>query len=211
MNKCSACGQKKAKRACPALHQAICPPCCGQKRHLTIPCPDDCSYLDAGRERQFRRHINKSTRAIDPGLTRKVYQDLSTVLNLFYDSIVRVRRTFDTMNDAHLLDAVQKFTRTCETESNGLIYEQTSHDPLVQSLLNAFSSGAKEIRRQIKNEVRHEYFNLTDILECLHYIAADIQATSGESGDRSGYLDFLTQFHSAPMAPEASASRIIMP
>src|SRR5688500_13008856 len=47
---CPVCGQRKARRDCPALGQTICPVCCGTKRLTEIACPPTCGYLAAARE-----------------------------------------------------------------------------------------------------------------------------------------------------------------
>src|SRR5918996_3033118 len=47
---CPSCGQRKARRACPALGSNICPVCCGTKRLAEIKCPVDCGYLASARE-----------------------------------------------------------------------------------------------------------------------------------------------------------------
>src|ERR1051325_10170121 len=46
---CPLCGERKAKRACPALNRLICPVCCGTKRLVEISCPSDCVYLTTAR------------------------------------------------------------------------------------------------------------------------------------------------------------------
>src|SRR5512141_1446058 len=44
---CSVCGQRSARRACPALSRKICSVCCGTKRQREIDCPPDCQHLVA--------------------------------------------------------------------------------------------------------------------------------------------------------------------
>src|ERR687884_1465190 len=46
---CPSCGQRKGKRACPALGRPICTVCCGTKRQVEIDCPPTCAYLSAAR------------------------------------------------------------------------------------------------------------------------------------------------------------------
>ena len=42
---CKRCGQRRAKRACPALQADICAICCGTEREVSIACPLTCEYL----------------------------------------------------------------------------------------------------------------------------------------------------------------------
>src|SRR5262245_27935296 len=48
--RCPLCGERRARRACPALGKLICAVCCGTKRLVEIRCPSDCSYLASARE-----------------------------------------------------------------------------------------------------------------------------------------------------------------
>src|SRR5438128_11618349 len=47
---CPLCGQRKARRGCPALNQTICAVCCGTKRITEIACPAACGYLASAGE-----------------------------------------------------------------------------------------------------------------------------------------------------------------
>jgi len=59
MAKCPHCGQRKAKRHCPALGSDICPLCCGRVREKTLHCPSDCRYLAAHKPYQETRMMQK--------------------------------------------------------------------------------------------------------------------------------------------------------
>jgi len=49
---CALCEKRKEKRFCPALHDRICPQCCGEQREVTLDCPSDCVYLQQAREHE---------------------------------------------------------------------------------------------------------------------------------------------------------------
>ena len=63
MSKCRACGQRKGKRACPALGEALCPVCCGQRRGREIACPPACRYLAEHQPYQDRRILERRNEA----------------------------------------------------------------------------------------------------------------------------------------------------
>lgn len=42
---CVLCRQRKGKRFCPAVYNAICPTCCGTHRLKKLNCPSSCPYL----------------------------------------------------------------------------------------------------------------------------------------------------------------------
>jgi hypothetical protein len=71
MAACVHCGRAKGKRACPALHGAICSPCCGQHRLKTISCPSDCQWLGGLAVVRDDQPIGEFSRA---GLTEAVAQ-----------------------------------------------------------------------------------------------------------------------------------------
>src|SRR5437867_2016399 len=66
---CPLCGQRKARRGCPALNQTICAVCCGTKRITEIACPADCGYLASAREHPaavVRRQHERDLMAVLP-------------------------------------------------------------------------------------------------------------------------------------------------
>jgi hypothetical protein len=63
---CAYCGQRKGKRACPALSGAICTVCCGTHRGSAIACPADCVYFLPGETYQRERAGREFVRARQP-------------------------------------------------------------------------------------------------------------------------------------------------
>lgn len=59
MAKCGKCGQRKGKRSCPALGEAICPACCGAHRIRDIACPPPCRFLAEHKPYQDRRILER--------------------------------------------------------------------------------------------------------------------------------------------------------
>jgi hypothetical protein len=61
MPKCRTCGQRKGKRACPALGRLLCPVCCGQRRGREIACPPSCRFLAEHQPYQDRRTLERGS------------------------------------------------------------------------------------------------------------------------------------------------------
>jgi hypothetical protein len=59
MARCSRCGQRKAKRQCPALGSDLCPLCCGRLREKELHCPPGCPFLSRHRPYQENKIIQK--------------------------------------------------------------------------------------------------------------------------------------------------------
>jgi hypothetical protein len=76
--KCGLCNQGAAKRYCPALDKTICPVCCGKGRLKSIPCKDDCRFLEGVAYQQMRekeRTIRGLMEKIPHGEHHDVYHD----------------------------------------------------------------------------------------------------------------------------------------
>ena len=55
---CVICQKRREKRFCPAIHDRICPQCCGEQREVTLVCPTDCVYLQQAREHEKPRSVD---------------------------------------------------------------------------------------------------------------------------------------------------------
>lgn len=122
---CPSCGQRRGRRACPALGRSICALCCGSKRRSEIPCPPDCPYLASAeqhppsvvqrrRERQGRFLVG-----VVEGLTQSQYQ-----LFLFVQMAVAGHApSVGGLLDRDVAAAAGALAATFETASRGIIYE----------------------------------------------------------------------------------------
>ena len=129
---CPSCGQRKARRACPALGASICPVCCGTKRLVDIKCPSDCGYLASAREHPaavVRRRQERDVEQLLPTirhLTERQYQ----IFFLFHSLIARFTpHGFTRLVDADVADAASAVAATLETAARGVIYEHTPQGP----------------------------------------------------------------------------------
>jgi hypothetical protein len=124
---CTACGQRGARRACPALKATICSVCCGTKRQSEIRCPSDCQYLATARAHPaaiVRRQQEDDLRAFLPtvrDLSEQQTECMSHVLAFLrdYRGDALLRTT-----DADVEAAAAALAATHETAARGLIYEQ---------------------------------------------------------------------------------------
>ena len=123
---CPLCGQRKARRACPALGQQICAVCCGTKRLVQIQCPSDCAYLAGAREHP------------PAVLVRQQQRDLAHLIHFMRDFSERQSQLFFVVNsflvqyqppelqrliDDDVAEAMAALAATLETSIRGVIYE----------------------------------------------------------------------------------------
>jgi hypothetical protein len=123
---CRLCGQRRARRACPALHHEICAVCCGTKRLVEIHCPFDCPYLASAREHPPAMLVRQQQR--DLGLTMQFVRDFNQRQSQLFFLITTflVRYTppeLHTLVDDDVAEAAAALAATFETAVRGVIYE----------------------------------------------------------------------------------------
>jgi hypothetical protein len=148
---CPLCRSRKARRACPALNQTICPVCCGTKRLTEIQCPDDCPYLASAREHPaavVKRQQEHDVAILLPtlqGLTERQYQ----LFFLFQSLIARhTPEGFARLVDDDVAEAAAVVASTIETAARGVIYEHAAQSRLAQRLANEMKTMLAEMRQQ---------------------------------------------------------------
>src|SRR6188474_1868483 len=148
---CPSCGQRKARRACPALGASICPVCCGTKRLVEIKCPPDCGYLASAREHPaaiVRRRQERDVAQLLPTirhLTERQYQ----LFFLFHTLIARFTpQGFTRLVDTDVAEAAAAVAATLETAARGVIYEHTPQSPPAQALATELKAMLAQVREQ---------------------------------------------------------------
>ncbi len=148
---CPSCGQRKGRRACPALSQTICSVCCATKRLVEIDCPEYCPHLTAAREHppaQVKRQQERDVALLYPSirhLTERQYQ----LFFLFHTAIARhTPEGFTRIVDDDIAQATAAVASTLETSSRGLIYEHTPASLPAQRLAGELTTLLGQIRAQ---------------------------------------------------------------
>lgn len=210
---CPSCGQRKARRECPALARTICPTCCGTKRLIEIQCPGDCGYLASAREhpaavvrRQQERDVSRLLPTIRH-LTERQYQ----LFFLFHTLIARYTpQGLTRLVDSDIAEAAAALAATIETEARGVIYEHTPQAPLAQALATELKTLLAQMREQGATVYDGE---AALVLRAIEQGAREARAP-GE-GD-TAYVDLVGRLLQVSAAPHATsgtapASALILP
>ncbi len=148
--RCPLCGQRKPRRACPALGETICSVCCGTKRLVEISCPPDCPHLTTAREHPaavVRRQQEQDFGTILPDLrelSQRQYQ-----LFFLLQSVI-ARHTPDGLGgltDLDVAEAAASVAATYETTARGVIYDHVADSLPARHLaadIKAFIGGLAE-------------------------------------------------------------------
>jgi hypothetical protein len=216
---CALCHTRKEKRFCPALHDRICPQCCGEAREVTIDCPSDCVYLQQAREHEKPR----SAEELDPDALfpqvevprQFVYENEHLLVGLSF-ALVKAARADRSLNDQDLIAALSAAARTYETLANSGLHYAVSPDSLGQQAVVAELEKTLKEYREI--EQKHRGFSSlrdSDVLRALVFLVRMAHArTSGRPKSRALTDSLFAQFpekDSLIEAPQNVPSRIIMP
>jgi hypothetical protein len=213
--KCVLCDQRKAKRFCPAKNALICAQCCGEKRVLEIDCPENCTYLKAGRERDGEDYAKRIRNLDGPAQERnkKVLQDhQSAVAHLEY-TLARERMLSRDLTDEDVARAVDILLETYRTEDKGILYEKTSDDLRIESLRRELRKVIESLRNpegeQNKGIVdpKSTRLQLGAAIECLEFIRSLVTVYMEDRRAATGYIDFLARV----IPREEKRSSLIMP
>jgi hypothetical protein len=148
---CPSCGQRKGRRACPALSQTICSVCCATKRLVEIDCPDDCSHLATSREHpaaQVKRQQERDVALLFPSI-RHLNERQHQLFFLFHTAIARhTPQGFTRLVDEDIEQAAGTVAATLETAARGVIYEHTAPSLPAQRLATELTALLGQIRAQ---------------------------------------------------------------
>jgi hypothetical protein len=211
---CPSCGQRKARRACPALGTSICPVCCGTKRVVEIKCPSDCGYLTSAREHPaavVRRRQERDVAQLLP-ILRQLTERQHQLFFLFHSVIARYTpRGFTRLVDADVAEAVAAVAATLETAARGVIYEHTPQGPPAQGL----AAELKKTLAGIKEQGATVFDREAAIV--LRAIEEGARGTTMPANGPTGYLDLVARLLQVirdppePPTPPVPSTPLILP
>jgi hypothetical protein len=202
---CPVCGQRRARRACPALGQQICAVCCGTKRLVEIRCPDTCAYLATARQHPpaaIQRQQARDIDALQPtlrGLTETQQQIGFLLLSVIsrYGGV----ETLDRLIDADVSDAAGALASTYETAAKGVIYEHRAPSLTAGRLVTGFRELIDHLSREV--QARHIERDASVALRSIERGAREVQRLSGEP---RSYVDLVQRMVRPYEAPERASS-----
>ena len=215
---CAICELRKEKRFCPAVHDRICPQCCGEQREVTLDCPSDCPYLQQAREHEKPRPADQFDAAslfLQVEISEQfTYEREHLLMGLSY-ALAKAAQADRSLNDRDLIAALSAMCTSQERLVNsGLHYEQ----PLTSVAQHGVAAEVRELLkgyREVEQEQGHSTLRDSDVLKALVFLVRlGHGRTSGRPKSRA-FIDFLfAQFpekQSSVIASQEATSRIIVP
>lgn len=205
---CRLCGQRRARRACPALGHSICPVCCATKRQIEIRCPAACPHLEAGRAHPSapaRRQHDADLRLL-MGSVGRLSEGQLQLFFLVHSYVLRpAPEAQPRIVDAEVADAAGALAATFETASRGLVYEAPASTPagrriaadLLGILRDAGRGGGSRFDREAA--------------EVLRAVERGARETGNPLSAPRAYLDLVARVLGEPPPPDGAPSGIVLP
>jgi len=212
---CPACGQRRGRRACPALGRPICAVCCGTKRLTEIDCPADCGYLASARLHPAA--AVQKRREIEGRFLAGVVRDLSEPqyhLFLFLQMAVakHAAHAVPALADADVAAAARAMADTLDTAARGIIYEHQVTSLPAQRLATDLKAALETLAKDGRGP------RDADVALALKTTARGASEAAAALGGNRAWLDLLASLFqgAAPdaqkaEAPAAEPGRIILP
>jgi hypothetical protein len=214
---CAICENRKSKRFCPALHQRICPQCCGEQREVSLDCPSTCVYLQQARQYEKPRPFEALDQtALFPAIEvgdHFLYEG-RVLIGSFIFALAKSARADRNLVDLDLIGALTALTKSYDTRVNtGLYYEPPLTSASQQSIIAELQAHLKEYRDAEQSRFGISQLRDSDVLKALVVLVRiGHSRTSGRPKSRS-FVDFVLQEMSENLtaAPGETQSGLIVP
>jgi hypothetical protein len=226
---CPLCGQRKARRFCPALGKEICAVCCGTKRLAEINCPADCGYLVSARSHppavQQRQH-DRDVRFVGE-ILRSLSEAEYRLFLILLSAIRRQKPSIDVaLRDVDIAEAASALAATYETSARGIIYEHRAASLPAQQLGAALKGVLTELSNQARTAVERDAARALRAIERLARTASQALGDSPaaaiqllermfkdapEATDQPSLVHLVGEEPRRPAAGQADGPRLIVP
>jgi hypothetical protein len=213
---CALCHERKPKRFCPAVHDRICPICCGTEREVTLDCPSECPYLQQARKNENANHLRELDReALMPQVEvpDTFLYEREHLLGGMSAAVAIAARRERGVYDRDVIQALTAMAKTYETQvSSGLIYERPTSSPAQHAIATEIMKMLEEFQKTEQQHRGYSTLRDSDILKATVFmLRLALSRTSGRPKSRA-FLDFLfSNFPEKSVAGTPEGSRIIVP
>ncbi len=191
------------------MGQNICTQCCGEKRVLEIPCPNDCSYLGVGIEHEWKRAYNSLFESIDePTRRSQLLTALESQLPLIKEIeyyLAEYACQVRSLTDQDVLDTLSLLQENFQTESRGIIYEHRSSNPFLQSFARTLTEKIEELREAARKEMAN--LPVSAIVSAVGFLVALVGHFRETASDHRAYLKFAVRQFPDARANESGGGR----
>jgi len=215
---CAICHQRKEKRFCPALHDRICPICCGREREVSLECPSECPYLQQARQHEKPRSFEELSqedllREVD--VSQQFYYEHEPLIAGLLFAAARVTHADRAVRDRDILQALTAVAKSCETRVNsGLVYQESTANIVHQSLATEVDKMIAEYREVEARNLGFHQLKDSDVLRALVFILRMGHSRTNRRPRSRAFIDsLLAQFPAAatPLGSATAGTGLILP
>jgi len=194
---CAICQTRREKRFCPAVHDRICPQCCGREREVTLDCPSECIYLQEARKHERPRDLSQ----LDPAelftsveVTQQFLYDREPLLVGLTFGIAKAAAAERALNDRDIIAALSTLARSYQTRvQSGLHYEPPPVGAAQQALSQELQKMLADYREMESKHLGYSALRDSEVLQGLVFLVRMAHSrTSGRPMSRA-FLDFVRQ------------------
>ena len=216
---CAICHVRKEKRFCLALHDRICPQCCGEQREVTIECPSECPYLQQARQHEKPRDFGeKLPDEMFPAveLTQDFLHRNEPLIAGLLQTLLRISAADRKLKDREIIAALTTMARSYQTlVASGLVYQETLANPAQLAIIDTLRRSVEEYRQVQQQHLGYTPLRDSDVLKALVFMIRLAHLHTSGRPLSCAFIDSLHERFPAPgpagdMAAQ-TGSRIILP
>lgn len=207
---CKICGQRRAKRACPAVEGDICPICCGTQREVSLSCPLSCTFLREAHKHEKTVPVTEADASDRDIEVREDFFQTHEELMLYcmISTLQAALRTPGAV-DSDVVEALAAVIKTQRTAQSGLLYESRPENTIaagVQRILLEFVADYEKVRQENQLlALRPE----TELLPALVLLRRIAQVNNNGRPRGRMFIDLLSQMVPSAGVDERAPSIIL--
>lgn len=208
---CAICHKKKARRDCPGIRDAICAPCCGAEREVTVDCPLDCVYLREARRHEYERvPPPKELPFPEIEVSDSFLAEHEHLVGQIGFRLLRHALENPKTTDRDLQGAMEKLIRTYETLSSGIYYESLPEEGQQIGVFRDVKKFLDEYQEKDRQRGSPAPLKEEDVIRSLVFLSRLSVVHSNRRARGRAFIDFLRQTFPEKAAPREE-SRLIVP
>jgi hypothetical protein len=209
-NLCKICGQRRAKRACPAVQGNICSICCGTEREVSLACPLECEYLREAHRREKPIPVDpKDIADRDIEVSEEFIRSHEELLLFCVYSLVQGALRTSGAVDSDVLEALAALVKTYKTSEAGLFYETRPENALAAAVQRVFSDSLADYQKIKEEQEQEAPARNAELLTMLVFLRRIGQQNSNGRPRGRMFVDMLSQMTPSTGVDERAPSIIL--
>jgi hypothetical protein len=207
---CKICGERRAKRACPAVEGDICPICCGTQREVSLSCPLSCTFLrEAHKHEKTVAVAEADVSDRDIEVSEDFLHNHEELMLFCMLSLLQAALRTPGAVDSDLVEALAAVIKTHRTAQSGLLYESHPENTIAAGVQRVFLEFIGEYEKARKEKETLALIPETNLLPALVLLRRIAQQNSNGRPRGRMFIDMLSQMVPSTGVDERAPSIIL--